>query len=389
MSVIVVSGALANRPGNAGGAAVRTTWVEGLRRLGFEVWFVEQLAQGLVNGERECAGSVARERSPHVRFFRETVERAGLYGRASLLHASGGSLYGPGRDVLEPLAAEAALLVNLGGHLTLPWLIDRFRRKVWVDLDPGFTQVWHAQGLLDGRLEQHHRHFSVGLAVGSPGCSIPTGGIDWRPLPPPVLLDEWAPATDASLDRFTTVASWRGTFGRLEHAGRTYGAKAHQLRRLLDLPTALPVPIEIALDIHPGDHRDLESLRRHGWNVVDPRQVVPDGEAYRRYVHGSGGELSVAQEVYVETRSGWISDRTVRYLAAGRPALVQDTGLPRSLPSGEGLLVFRTRREAIDGALRIARDYASHRRRARELAEACFDSRRVLPSFLEQSEIAA
>jgi hypothetical protein len=381
---VAVSGALANRPGNGGGAAVRATWVEALRRLGFEVWFVEQIERRFLH--ESGAGSPGRERPLHqdpVRFFEHVTAGCGLAGRAALLDERGEVVAGPPRAEVEQLAEDSALLVSLGGHLRLPSLLSRFRRRVYVDLDPGYTQLWQAGGSGASNLDGHHCHYTVGLGVGRPGCAIPTGGIRWRPLPPPVVLDEWTPLA-GGLEAFTTVAAWRGAFGRVEHAGGRYGLKAHEMRKLIALPARMPAPLEIALDIHPADRADLDALRAHGWRVVDPRRRVPDPEAYRAYVRASGAELSAAQGIYVETGSGWLSDRTVRYLAAGRPALVQDTGIARHLPVGEGLLVFGSPDEAVAGAAAIAADYERHRRRARQLAEEHFDSDRVVGGLLEE-----
>jgi hypothetical protein len=120
---------------------------------------------------------------------------------------------------------------------------------------------------------------------------------------------------------------------------------------------------------------------------VDPRMATPDPDSFRRYVQGSGAEFSVAQGIYVETQSGWFSDRTVRYLASGKPALVQDTGFGRNYPVSEGLVAFSTPEQAIAGAERIWRDYEEHCRAARTLAEEYFDSDRVLRHFVEEAGV--
>jgi hypothetical protein len=141
---------------------------------------------------------------------------------------------------------------------------------------------------------------------------------------------------------------------------------------------------EIALDIDSADERDMNALRDHGWHVVDPGVVASGPVDFREYVQASGAEFSVAQGIYVETQSGWFSDRTVRYLASGRPALVQDTGFSRNYPLGEGLVAFRTVDEAVTGALEIARDYENHCRAARAIAENYFDSDRVLGQLVDE-----
>ena len=169
-------------------------------------------------------------------------------------------------------------------------------------------------------------------------------------------------------------------FGRVEHGGRTFGLKAHEFRKFAQLPAITPHRYELALDIDPADEADQEMLEAAGWELVDPQLASADAERFRRYVQGSAAEFSVAQGIYVETDSGWFSDRTTRYLASGKPALVQDTGFSRTLPVGEGLIAFRTLGDAADGAQRIALDYPRHAAAVRALAEAYFAAGVVLPA---------
>jgi hypothetical protein len=199
-----------------------------------------------------------------------------------------------------------------------------------------------------------------------------------------VVLDEWPVVNGASGARFTTVGSWRGGYGPLHHDGRTYGQKAHEFRRFAGIPRRSKQTFEAALDIQPADHRDAELLRTNGWTLVDPRNVAGDPDAFRRYVQGSGAEFSPAQGVYVETGSGWFSDRTTRYLASGRPAVVQDTAFTSEIPVGEGLLSFRTLDEALQAVDAVSADYDRHARAARQIAEQCFDSDLVLGRLLEE-----
>jgi hypothetical protein len=225
----------------------------------------------------------------------------------------------------------------------------------------------------------------VGENVGHPECDIPTCGLAWAPVRPPVVLEEWPVAAGGDQDRFTTVGAWRGAFGPVHHDGRTYSLKVHQFRKVIELPRRAAQRFEIALLIHPGDDRDREALEANGWAIVDPRTAVPGPLEFREYVQGSGAEFSVAQGIYVETNSAWFSDRTVRYLASGRPVLVQDTGFSAHLPTGDGLVAFADLDGAVTGAERIAADYAAHREAARALAESHFDSDVVLPRFLAQA----
>ena len=385
MTIVVVSGALANKPRNGGEAWVRMEWVEGLRRLGFDVYFIEQIARDLLRDG--AGGPVPPERSGHVAFFRSVTQRFGMEGKAALLDQQGDAIEGLEMEEIEGIADEAALLVNVSGHLRIPSLFNRYRKRAYIDLDPGFTQFWHVSGMDGAHLSGHDFHFTVGLNVGESDCSVPTDGIQWHPLPPPVVLDAW-PVVNGDPEALTTVASWRGSFGRIEHEGRTFGLKVHEFRKFIEIPERVPQRVEVALDIHPADSEDLEALRRHGWQILDPCIVVPDPDAYRRFVQRSGAEFSVAQGIYVETACGWFSDRTVRYLASGKPVLVQDTGFSRVLPTDEGLLAFQSFEDAVARADEVASDYGTHRRAARRIAEEHFDSDRVLSRFLEVVDVA-
>lgn len=381
MASVVVAGALANKTGSGGEAWVRLSWILGLADLGIDVRFVEQLSAA------SCTDSAGAPADPpdsvQVAWFRAVTEEFGLGGRATLLIGDD-AVVGPALDDVAAFAGSA-VLVNISGHLDHPHLIPLFERRVYVDIDPGFTQIWHAQGLLGTTLDGHDAHMTIGENIGSGACSLPTGGFRWRPVRQPVRLVDWpvaAPPPDAS--RFTTVSSWRPPFGPLEHEGRRYGLKLHEFRRLVDLPGRASATFEIALDIHPGDAADREHLLERGWRLADPRAAAGTPAAFRRYVQGSAAEFSVAQGVYVDTCSGWFSDRTVRYLASGRPALVQDTGFARSLPVGTGLVPFSSLDEAVAGAARIRADPEAHAAAARELAERHFAADVVLPRFCDE-----
>ncbi len=381
MATVLVGGAVANKLHNGGEAWVRLSWIRGLRKLGLDVWFVEQIDAGTCV---DAAGSPAAfGDSENRRYFETVMAEFGLTDRASLLYEDGAETAGPSLDELADVAAEADLLVNISGHLQVPDLMRRVRRRAYVDLDPGFTQFWHADGWTG--LAGHDSYFTVGENIGRPGCEIPTGGIDWLPVPPPVVLEDWPLCDHGPFGSFTTVGAWRGAFGVIEREGRTYGLKVHEFRKVIELPTQVPHRFEIALDIYPGDERDRESLEANGWHLLRPAETVRGPLDFRRFVQRSGAEFSVAQGIYVDTNSGWFSDRSVRYLASGRPALLQDTGFSQNYPVGEGLVAFRTVAEAAAGAQRIAADYEAHRGAARALAEERFDSDKVLPRFLEQA----
>jgi len=161
----------------------------------------------------------------------------------------------------------------------------------------------------------------------------------------------------------------------------------HEFRKVLALPGRTAGDFVLAMAIHAADRSDRATLLREGWALVDPGHVASTPTEYKHFIGGSGAEFSAAQGMYVSTRSGWFSDRSARYLASGKPVLVQDTGVGDRIPTGEGLLTYRTVDEAAEGVDRILTDYARHRRAARNLAEECFDSDQVLSRFLMQAGV--
>ena len=380
---IVVAGALANKPLNGGEAWVRLSWVRGLQRLGFQTFLFEQLDAGTCSNEHGEPSDV--EGSVNLRYFEDVVRDFDLGGRAGLV-VEAANTFGLSWDRVQDIADDAVLLVNISGNLRLPALLKRFQRRAYVDIDPGFTHHWHDTGAALG-LEDHELHFTIGENIGQPDCPIPVGGVRWLPARQPVVLDDWPVVPAKRQDVLTTVAAWRGPYGPVDRSGRVYPQKLHEFRKMIELPRLVSQRLEIALSIDDGDSADRERLEERGWLLVDPKLVAGTPAAFRDFVQRSGGEFSVAQGVYVETRSGWFSDRTVRYLASGRPALVQDSGFAHARGSREGLITFSTLEEAAAGAARLAADPRAHCEAARALATDHFASDVVLPRFLEQAGI--
>ena len=385
MATVVVGGAVANKHRQGGSIWVRMSWAEALRSAGFDVLFVEQIDEHACVDASGAPSSF--EKSANLATFKSTMEEFGLSGSSALICPDGPRIEGMEADDLLARAAEAELLVNIGGHLRWQPLLRRLRRRAFVDLDPGFTQIWHAEGRAIG-VDEHDLHFTVGMNVGTSACPLPTGGIRWRAIRQPVMLDRWPQADGSELSRFTTVASWRGAYGPAAWGGHSYGVKAHEFRRFLLLAREVDASFALALDIHAADGSDIDRLGAHGWQLVDPVAAAATTGDFRRFVQGSGAEFSPAQGIYVHTRSGWFSDRTVRYLASGRPALVQDTGFGRHLPTGEGLIAFSTLDEATAGARRLLADYGRHRAAARRIAEEHFAPEHAIRPLLEDAGVS-
>jgi len=382
MSRIFISGALANKPFNGGNAWSRLSWALGFQKLGFEVCFIEQIDPAHCVDQ---AGTITSfEDSINLAYFNQVLKGFGLSHCSSLIYGAGKKAHGLPLDELAKRAKDTSLLFNISGHLSLPLLTEPIRSKVYYDDDPGFTQIWQATNAGGTRLQGHDFYYSIGQNIGAPDCPIPTAGIAWRHTRPPVVLHDWPVCPAGTFDRFTTVAHWRGPYGPVQWEGKTYGLKVHEFRKLIELPQRKGAKFEIALHIHPNDRRDLEALLAHGWIIKEPKTVAGSPEDFRRYVQSSSAEFSAAQGIYVETNSGWFSDRTVRYLASGRPALVQDTGFSRHVRAGKGLLAFRTADEAWQNAQRIVADYPAHCRAARQVAEEFFDSDKMISQMAQE-----
>lgn len=370
---LIVAGAIAAKAGNAGGVWERFSYAAGLRRLGFEVLFVEEVA--------------AVPDAAALRWFDAAAAFFG-FDTAAVMVGPAGWARGRDRAAIRQSVAAAELLVNLSGNLRAADLVEAARATAFIDVDPGFTQVWHADPGTPYAVPRHDHYFTIGENIDRAGCPIPTGGLPWKPTRQPLLLDHWPTTPSARCRRFTTIAAWRGPYGPLVHDGVTYGLKVHEFRSLLDLPSRVAAAFELALEIHPGDAGDRVALEAAGWSLVPPTNAVPTPAAFRDYIQRSDAEFSVAQGIYAHAASGWFSDRSTRYLASGKPVLVQDTGLA-TVPTGEGVVTFRTLDDAVAGAERIIRDYVTHARAARRIAETHFSSDIVLRNLLTDCGVEA
>ena len=381
---IVLAGSLAQRPRHGGHTWVFLQWLLGFRRLGWEVHFVDRLTADMCV---DASGRPADFRdSLNLEYVDRVMESFGLADRWTVIYESGLDVAGRPHAEAVDAARRSALLLNVMGYLDDDEILGAAPLRVFVDIDPGFGHMWQDLGLAEP-FTGHDRYVTVGTNVGHAQCAIPDCGLEWIPTLPPVELSEW-PAASGDGSRFTSVASWRGPFGPIEYRGHTYGLRVHEFRRFLDLPERVGAPFEVALDIDEADTPDLDRLREAGWRIADPLEAAGDPWRYRAYVQASAAELMIAKNLYVDTRSGWFSDRSACYLASGRPVLAQDTAL-RDLPTGEGLVTFSTPDEAVAGAEAILAEPARHARAARGLAEEHFAAGRVITRLLERLGVSA
>jgi hypothetical protein len=372
----------------------------GLRAVGCDVVWLERF---------QPSGDAARDAALRATFH-ERMARFGLAERY-VLHADGPVWLNKRPDEVEELLRGADLLLNF--HYAMdPALLARFRRTALVDIDPGLLQTWMATGQL--RVAPHDRYLTIGETVGKPGALFPDCGFRWSCFRPPIFLDAWPNAASTAARAFTTVSGWWGGGGAGEWVTDGKGGYYENNKRVsflqfVELPRRTTEILELALALgddafdeaalakparppkperarvtdYVGDAQDVARLRSHGWHVRDAREATGSPEAFQAYVQGSRGEFSCAKPSCMAFQNAWISDRTLCYLASGRPVVVQDTGPSNYLPNGPGMMRFRTLDEATAALASVTADYARHCRAARELAEACFDARVVLPRLLD------
>lgn len=366
-ATVIVSGMVAGTPGQSGAAWAVLQYLLGLARLGHDVHLVEPVDVVTAASARYCG---------------QVMDAVGL-GNRWCLAAQDGTTAGLSRVELTALARRADLLLNVSGMLTDEDVLANVPVRAYLDLDPGFIQLWHAVEGIDMRFAGHTHHATIGHGIGTPESPVPDCGIDWICTHQPVVLEHWPRAERTPTYGFTTLGNWRG-YGSIEHDGVFYGQKVHSVRPLIELPRRTSVPVEAAFAIDPGETRDLQALQENGWRLLDAAAVGATPGSYSEFIRASTAELGIAKSGYVAARCGWFSDRSVCYLASGRPVLAQDAGFGDLLPVGEGLLSFSDLDTAVAGLETIMGNYSRHADAARALAEDVFDSDRVLTSLMSR-----
>jgi hypothetical protein len=302
-------------------------------------------------------------------------------------------VWGMTAEQMGEVIARADALINLSGHTVLKEAHLEVPVRIYLETDPVTPQLEIAMGQQStiAFLAAHTHHFSFGERLGLPGCAVPVNQFAYRPTRQPVVLDWWPPPPSFprppdGVVRFTTVANWEQTYKDLIFDGETYTwSKSAEFLKLLDVPRRADATIELALALDDAD--TIALLKQSGFNVIKALPLSRDRDAYRAFITGSGAEFTAAKDQNVRLLSGWFSDRTATYLATGRPAVVQDTGFDVALPTGEGLLSFRTADEAVECIDRVVGDYERHSRAAVELAAENFRAETVLARLLTEAGI--
>ncbi|MDP8930958.1 MAG: glycosyltransferase [Actinomycetota bacterium] len=372
---IVFSGSIGRFP-VGGHAWVDLQYLLGLRAMGHDVFYLEDSGPGSWVYDWQ-AEQLTTDLSYPTAYVRECLEPLGFADR--WIYRSGDVAAGMALEAFAAVCDSADLLIVRGAPLER-WRpeYDRPARRIYIDSDPGFNQMRLASGhpYLTSTVQRCERVFTIGQRIGTRDCAVPTVGRTWIRTVPPVALAHWPWADEYATD-FTTVMQWH-SYDTVVHAGVGYGNKSWEFARFLHLPSLTPQPFRVAMS-----GGDLDYLHGHGWKVETGWSVSRTPRSYGQFIRESKAEFAVAKHGYVATGGGWVSDRTTCYLASGRPALVQDSGLAGCLPTGEGLLTFRDAGEALAGVAAINDDYEHHRRAARRLAEEHFAADDVLAGLLE------
>ena len=375
---IVIAGSLAQKPRQGGHTWQFLNYLLGFKQLGWDVLFVDRIEPAMCV---DAGGAQVKfEDSVNLEYFLRIMRAFGFEDQFSLIYNKGGQVVGVPRSEVIERTRTAAALINVMGFLDDAEILGAAQRRVFLDTDPGFGQMWCDLGLAN-LFTGHDDHVTIAENIGQPECAIPTCGLDWITWRQPIVLSEW-PAQTGNGGAFTSIGSWRGPYAPIQHRGTTYGLRVHEFRKFAALPGLTPGKFEVALDIASVETRDIDLLKASGWSLAAPEVVGADPWVYREYIQRSAAEFMATKGMYVQTRSGWFSERSICYLASGRPVLAQDTGLEKLYPTGKGLLLFSTIEEAAAGVREILGNYATHSKAARELAEDYFDSDKILGPLL-------
>jgi hypothetical protein len=370
-----------NFPDGGGHFWVYMQYAQGLRRLGCDVYWLEQFKPPPEPAQEAALLAIFGERMKRFGFEGKTL----LYARERG-QAAGGEPFrwtGCTWPEVEGVLRRADLLLNFNYRIE-PRLLGHARRTALVDIDPGLLQFWISTGQLT--VAPHDRYLTTGETVGTPAARFSDCGLDWYRIRPVVCLDLWPFTYDPVAKDFTTVSSWATTdYLKVTENGKTVlreNTKRVAFLEYAELPRRTSQSLELALYTDHRDVADVALLERHGWQIRHSREVAGGPQAYRSYIQRSRGEFSCAKGSCIEYQNAWVSDRTVCYLATGKPVVVQNTGPSSYLPDGEGMFRFASVDEAAAAFDAINGDYARHCRAAREIAETYFDSKRVLEAVL-------
>ncbi|MEN9903575.1 MAG: hypothetical protein RLZZ555_140 [Pseudomonadota bacterium] len=356
-------------------------YLMGLAALGHDVWFVED-SDDYASCYDPTRHVTDTDPTYGLKFARMVFDRIGMSQRWSYYDAHAGVWHGPAAEKIKNVLLSADMLIDLCGVNPMrDWFLEMPVRAL-VDEDPVFTQIRHlSDQAAMGRARSHNAFFTFGENFGKKLCSIPDDGLPWKSTRQPLVLDWIVPSPGHAGGAFSTVMQW-DSYPACQYQGRGFGLKSRSFLEYIDLPVHVGAPLEIAVG---GASTPRELLISKGWRLADSLEMTRDPWIYQDFISASKGEYSIAKHGYVVSRSGWFSERSVTYLASGRPVVVQDTGFSEWLPIGEGVIGFSSFKEAAAGIEEVGLRYEFHCRRARQLVDEFFDARIVLPKLIDQA----
>jgi hypothetical protein len=355
-------------------------WVLAFRDAGWDVWIVEDIASSkCIDAQKQpCAPAP----SVNLAHWNSIIAEFGLKDRATLLIDGEAA----NKKALLAFARDAEFLFNISGHFHTPDVMAAVPKRVYIDLDPAFTQIWAEVYKSDMHLDTHDIFMSIGRRLGAKDCRAPLAGRDWLPIGVPVSLEHFTlPNLAEPGEVWTTFTHWYG-YNPVEFLGEWYGNKSEEFDKLVDFPKRTNARLEIATDLNDDDENAVR-FRQGGWNLVDARPLNTPWQKYRDYATQSRGEFCVAKNGYVRANCGWFSDRSVMYLALGRPVILQETGWSEFYPTGEGLFSFTDEAGAKAALETVGRDPVRHARAARAIAEKYCAGPVVVNRFLETAKL--
>jgi hypothetical protein len=385
---IVVTGLIATYP--LGGVAWDyLAYVSGFRRLGHEVFYLEDTGQWLYDPH---ANTFTDDASFNVAHLLDTLGRAGADMRERwALRAPDGTYHGAPLERVARFCQSADLFLNVSGACWLRPTYRGARRTAYLDSDPSYSQAKLLavdrgtastdQAYSVDLIRAHDCFFTFAENINHPSCAIPHCGITWLPTRQPIVIEDWPFTYLPAATTYTTVMSWKTDVTLPNLDGVTYGGKDVEFVKFMDLPARAGVPLEVAL----SGAAPRDELQRSGWRIVEAYEKSCTLDAYREYLRGSRAEWSIAKNAYVASRSGWFSTRSAAYLALGKPVIVQDTGFRPYYPAGAGIFPFSTVDEAADAVACVEGDYRRQCEAARATAEHEFAAEVVLARLLHDA----
>jgi hypothetical protein len=377
---IIVLGYVVRGP-LGGFASYHLQYVIGLSRLGHDVYFVED-SDDYPSCYNPLTDVTDTNPTYGLKFAKHVFKKVGLGDRWAYYDAHTSRWHGPCAERTPGICKTSDLFLNIGGANPLrPWLMNVPVRAL-IDLDPVFTQIRHiTDSAARNRALQHTTFFTVGENIPHNRSTVPDDGLPWQATRQPLVLDAWPLTQGPDNGKFTTVMLW-DSYPACELDGMRYGLKSESFTPYMDLPAHAGPIFNLAMG---SSTAPLELLGEKGWLVHDSRVPTRDPLTYQRFIQNSKAEFSVAKHGYVITRCGWFSDRSVAYLASGRPVLLQETGFSDWLKTAAGVIPFTTPEEALAGIEEINSRYDFHCRIAREIVEEYFDANKVLARLIESA----